>query len=48
MPAYASKLDDGQIVALGNFLRASWGNRASPITRKRSRASARAVGHSVG
>ena len=32
MPAYASKLDDGQIVALGNFLRASWGNRASPIT----------------
>ena len=32
MPAYAGKLDDAEIAALGNFLRASWGNRAPPIT----------------
>lgn len=34
MPAYASKLDDAEIAALGNFLRASWGNRAAPVTRE--------------
>jgi mono/diheme cytochrome c family protein len=31
MPAYASKLNDAEIAALGNFLRASWGNRAAPV-----------------
>jgi mono/diheme cytochrome c family protein len=34
MPAYAEKLDDAQIAALANFLRASWGNRAAPVTRE--------------
>jgi mono/diheme cytochrome c family protein len=42
MPAYAAKLDDAGIAALANFLRASWGNRAPPVTpatvaRQRSR-----------
>ena len=42
MPAYAQKFDDAEIAALSNFLRASWGNRASPVTpeivaRQRSR-----------
>ena len=32
MPAYASKLDDAGIAALANYLRASWGNRAAPVT----------------
>jgi mono/diheme cytochrome c family protein len=32
MPAYAQKLDDAEVAALGNFLRASWGNRAPPVT----------------
>jgi mono/diheme cytochrome c family protein len=32
MPAYERKLDDAEIAALGNFLRASWGNRAPPVT----------------
>jgi mono/diheme cytochrome c family protein len=31
MPGYAGKLDDGEIAALCNFLRASWGNRAAPV-----------------
>ena len=34
MPAYAEKLDDAEIAALANFLRASWGNRAAPVTRE--------------
>ncbi len=42
MPAYALKFDDAEIAVLSNFLRASWGNRASPVTpeivaRQRSR-----------
>ena len=42
MPAYAQKFDDAEIAALSNFLRASWGNRASAVTpeivaRQRSR-----------
>jgi mono/diheme cytochrome c family protein len=32
MPGYAQKLDDAEIAALANFLRASWGNRAAPVT----------------
>jgi mono/diheme cytochrome c family protein len=32
MPAYADRLDDGEVAALANFLRASWGNRAPPVT----------------
>ena len=32
MPAYAQKLDDAEVAALSNYLRASWGNRASPVT----------------
>ena len=32
MPAYALKLDDAEISALSNFLRANWGNRAAPVT----------------
>ena len=35
MPAYADRLDDGEIAALGNYLRASWGNRAPPVTPER-------------
>jgi len=31
MPAYAESLDDAELAALANFLRASWGNRASPV-----------------
>jgi mono/diheme cytochrome c family protein len=31
MPAFAAKLDDAEIAALANFLRGSWGNRASPV-----------------
>lgn len=31
MPAYAERLDDAEIAALSNFLRASWGNRAPPV-----------------
>jgi mono/diheme cytochrome c family protein len=31
MPAFAGKLDDAEIAALANFLRASWGNRAAPV-----------------
>ncbi len=31
MPAYGQKLKDGDIAALCNFLRASWGNRAAPV-----------------
>jgi mono/diheme cytochrome c family protein len=42
MPAYALKFDDAEIAGLSNFLRASWGNRASTVTpeivaRQRSR-----------
>ena len=32
MPAYALKFDDAEIAALSNFVRASWGNRAPPVT----------------
>ena len=32
MPAYAERLDDAEIAALSDFLRASWGNRAPPVT----------------
>ena len=32
MPAYARKFTDAEIAALGNFLRANWGNRAAPVT----------------
>jgi mono/diheme cytochrome c family protein len=32
MPAYAQELGDGELAALANFLRGSWGNRAPPIT----------------
>jgi mono/diheme cytochrome c family protein len=35
MPAYVDRLDDGEIAALGNYLRASWGNRAPPVTPER-------------
>ncbi len=31
MPAYAETLDDAKLAALANYLRASWGNRASPV-----------------
>ena len=31
MPAYAQTLDDAELAALANYLRASWGNRASPV-----------------
>ena len=31
MPAFSAKLDDAEIAALANFLRGSWGNRASPV-----------------
>jgi len=32
MPAYALKFTDAEIAVLSNFLRASWGNRAAPVT----------------
>ena len=48
MPAYAERLDDAEIAALSNFLRASWGNRASPSRRKWSRASAGARATTAG
>jgi alcohol dehydrogenase (quinone), cytochrome c subunit len=32
MPAYARKFDDAEIAAICNFVRASWGNRAAPVT----------------
>jgi mono/diheme cytochrome c family protein len=32
MPAYALKFGDTEVAALSNFLRASWGNRAAPVT----------------
>ena len=31
MPAYSESLDDGEVAALANYLRANWGNRASPV-----------------
>jgi mono/diheme cytochrome c family protein len=31
MPAYADVLDDAQVAAVSDFLRGSWGNRASPV-----------------
>ena len=31
MPAYAETFDDAELAALANYLRASWGNRASPV-----------------
>lgn len=35
MPAYALKFDDAEVAALSNFLRASFGNRAAPVTPER-------------
>jgi mono/diheme cytochrome c family protein len=32
MPAFDWKLTDAQVAALATFLRASWGNRASPVS----------------
>lgn len=32
MPAYGDTLSDPEVVAIGNFLRGSWGHRAAPIT----------------
>ena len=32
MPSYGDVLDDGQIQALSNFMRGSWGNRASAVS----------------
>jgi mono/diheme cytochrome c family protein len=32
MPAFGTKLNDAEIASLANFLRGSWGNRASPVT----------------
>jgi mono/diheme cytochrome c family protein len=32
MLAYAEVLDDSEVAALSNFLRGSWGNRASPVS----------------
>lgn len=37
MPAYADTLDDAQIAALCNYLRGSWGHRASPVTAEQVR-----------
>lgn len=31
MPAYADTLGDAELAALANYLRANWGNRASPV-----------------
>jgi len=38
MPAYASLLDDGQVAAVSNYLRANWGNRGAPVTARMVRA----------
>jgi alcohol dehydrogenase (quinone), cytochrome c subunit len=32
MPSYGDILDDSQVAAISNFMRGSWGNRASPIS----------------
>jgi mono/diheme cytochrome c family protein len=32
MPSYGDILDDSQLVAISNFVRGSWGNRASAVT----------------
>jgi mono/diheme cytochrome c family protein len=32
MPAYSDTLDDAEVAALANYLRASWGNRAPPVS----------------
>jgi mono/diheme cytochrome c family protein len=32
MPAFGAELGDAEIAAIGNYLRASWGNRAPPIS----------------
>lgn len=32
MPAYRGVLDDAQLAAVGNYLRASWGNRGAVVT----------------
>lgn len=34
MPAYHDRLDDAEIAAVSNFVRGSWGNRASSVTAK--------------
>jgi mono/diheme cytochrome c family protein len=31
MPAYSEMLDDANLAALANYVRSSWGNRASPV-----------------
>jgi mono/diheme cytochrome c family protein len=38
MPAYAKVLDDEQVAAVSNYLRASWGNRGAPVTARMVRA----------
>jgi mono/diheme cytochrome c family protein len=32
MSAYADVLDDSEVAAVSNFVRGSWGNRASPVS----------------
>ena len=32
MAAYGDLLDDAQVVAISNYVRGSWGNRASPVS----------------
>jgi mono/diheme cytochrome c family protein len=32
MPAYGDTLSDAEVVAISNFMRGSWGNRAAPVT----------------
>jgi len=32
MPAWGGQLNDGQIAAVVTYLRASWGNRAGPVS----------------
>jgi mono/diheme cytochrome c family protein len=38
MPAYRGVLDDAQLAAVGNYLRASWGNRGAAVTAAEVRA----------
>ena len=37
MPAYADKLSDQEIADVTNYIRNSWGNSASAVTRRRWR-----------
>ena len=43
MPAYAQAMNDAELAALANYLRASWGNRAAPVTPEAVAQPARAV-----